>query len=182
MTTEPIEPSNDDDKAVRAGAESRAAIRDGIDTAREKVSNAYFSGRDRAADAYSAGKDRASEAYANAREKVHSAGRSTAEGIDGNPLAALIGGLAVGAAIGALLPRTEQEAKVMGKVGARLNDAAHEAADAAKQAGKDKLDELGLSREKARDTVRSLIDGALAAAASAGNAALESAKSRDGKS
>lgn len=142
-----------------------ARTRDGIGHARGAVVDAYASGRDRAADA-----------YATAREKARAAGRSATDSLDTNPLAALLGGLALGAVIGALLPRTSREAKVLGAVGEKLQGAAREAADAAREAGRDKLAELGISHDHAREAIKSMIDGVIAAAASAGSAAMESAR------
>ena len=45
----------------------------------------------------------------------------TGDGIDKNPLAIVLGGIALGAIVGALLPRTERETKLMGKTGKKLN-------------------------------------------------------------
>jgi ElaB/YqjD/DUF883 family membrane-anchored ribosome-binding protein len=150
-----------DDAYAKASKTAHAAVertKDGLDQARGKVSDAYASGR-----------DKATEAYASARRK-------TADGFDSNPLAVLLGGIAVGAVLGALLPRTEREAKVLGAMGEKVRGAAGEAIEAAKGAGRDKLDELGLSKDHARETMKSLLDGAIAAAGSAGAAALDSAK------
>ncbi len=172
-------------------ATTRQAIRDGIDdaytkasktahTAVERTKDGLGQAKEKVSDAYASSRERASEAYATAREKAQAAGKSAAEGLEKNPLAALLGGLAVGAVIGALLPRTEREAKALGAVGEKVRGAANEAIEAAKGAGRDKLDELGLSKEHARETMKSLLDGAIAAAGSAGAAAIESAKKKPG--
>jgi ElaB/YqjD/DUF883 family membrane-anchored ribosome-binding protein len=168
-------------------ATTRQAIRDGIDDAYAKANKAAHTAVERTkdgldhaksslSDAYSSGRDKASDAYSAAREKARSAGKSAADGLENNPIVALLGGLAVGAVIGALLPRTEREAKALGAVGEKVRGAASEAVEAAKSAGRDKLDELGLSKDHARDAMKSLLDGAIAAAGSAGAAALDSAK------
>jgi ElaB/YqjD/DUF883 family membrane-anchored ribosome-binding protein len=168
-------------------ASARQAIRDGIDDAYAKASKtAQFAvertkdvldqARGRVSDAYSSGREKASEVYATASDKATIAGRSASNSLESNPLGALLGGLAIGVVVGALLPRTERETEAFGAVGQRVRAAAGDAVEAAKDAGRDKLDELGLSREHASDTVKSLIDGVLAAAGSAGAAALQSAK------
>ncbi|WP_454883923.1 hypothetical protein [Sphingomonas oryzagri] len=152
-----------DDAYAKASKTAHAAVertRDGLEQARDKVNDAYSSGR-----------GKASDAYASARQK-------TTEGFENNPLAVLLGGIAIGAALGALLPRTEREAKVLGAVGEKVRGAAGEAIEAAKGAGRDKLDELGLSKDHARETMKSLLDGAIAAAGSAGAAALDSARKK----
>jgi len=152
-------PDKDDDAAP-----ARHAIRDGIDHARSAVADAYANSRDRAADA-----------YATAREKARVAGRSAAEGLESNPMAALLGGLAIGAMVGALLPRTEREAKMLGAASEKLHGAAREA-------GREKLSELGLDRDHARDAIKSLLDGVIAAVGTAGTAAMDTArKSSDGE-
>ena len=165
-------------------ATTARAIRDGIDDAYAKASKAAHSAVDRTkdgleqargkvGDAYASSREKASEAYGSAREKA-------ADGFENNPLAVLLGGIAVGAVIGALLPRTEREAKALGAVGEKVRAAAGEAIEAAKGAGRDKLDELGLSKDHARETMKSLLDGAIAAAGSGATAAIESAKKKSG--
>jgi hypothetical protein len=172
-------------------ATTRQAIRDGIDgayakasktahTAVERTKDGLEQAKDKVSDVYASSLDRASEVYATARGKAQSAGKSAADGFENNPLAALLGGIAIGAAIGALLPRTEREAKALGAVGERVRGAANEAIEAAKGAGRDKLDELGLSKEHARETMKSLLDGAIAAAGSASAAAIDAAKKKSG--
>ena len=166
---------------------ARPSIRDGIDDARIKASDAAHAAlertkdgldqaRDAVADAYETSREKAAEAYAAAREKAKAAGKTASESLETNPIAAVLGGIAVGVLIGALLPRTEREAQALGTVGEKLQGAAREAVDAAKDAGRDKLAELGLSREQARDTVKTLLDNVIAAAGTAGSAALESAR------
>jgi hypothetical protein len=181
-----------DKDGLAAGAETaRKAIRDGIDTARTQVNEtargAYARTRDgidqargAMSDAYAAGRDRAADAYASAREKARSAGRSAADTLDGNPMAAVLGGIAIGAAIGALLPRTRRESKVLGAVGEKLHGAAHEATEAAKAAGRDKLAELGISQDKAREVMKTLLDGLIATVGTAGTAAVDSARKARG--
>src|SRR3954471_6837138 len=96
--------------------------------------------RQSAADAYEAARERTASAYSSARETAATAGRRTADGIDGNPMAALVGGLALGAIAGALLPIARQERQLFGNVGKRINDTARQAALAARDAGKERLD------------------------------------------
>jgi ElaB/YqjD/DUF883 family membrane-anchored ribosome-binding protein len=96
--------------------------------------------RQSAADAYQAARDRTSTAYSTARETAASAGRRTADGIDGNPMVALVGGIALGAIVGAVVPVSRQERQLFGNAGRRLNDTAREALVAARDAGKQQLD------------------------------------------
>ena len=101
---------------------------------------ALASVRQSAADAYEAARQRTTSVYSSARDTAASAGRRTADGIDGNPMAALVGGLALGAIAGALLPIARQERQLFGTVGRRINDTARQAALAARDAGKEQLD------------------------------------------
>ena len=118
------------------------------------------------------------EAYDGARDSVAGAGRKTADGIDEAPLIALAGGLAAGALLAALLPRTETEKRVLRPVGDRLTGTAKAAAAAAKEAGASRLEELGLTPEKGRETLRAVFEGAGDAAKTSAQAALDAARER----
>lgn len=52
------------------------------------------------------------------------------DGVDANPIVAIIIGLAAGAALGALFPTTDAERRAMGSAGSKLGDAARRAMDA----------------------------------------------------
>jgi len=121
----------------------------------------------------------AEKALDTTRETAREAARRTAEGIEANPLAVLVGGVALGVIAGAVVPRTEQEGKLLGPIGKRINDTASGAAQAARDAGKAELDSLGLNREAARDQVGKLLDGVAKAISTAGAAA--AAKASNGK-
>ncbi len=124
--------------------------------------------RARAGDVYDSARTRAVGAYDSARERAAAATTRASDGIDEAPLIALAGGLAVGVLLAALLPRTAQEDKLLGPVGGRITGSARNAVDAAKEAGRDKLNELNLTREAGSSTLQSLIktvsDAALGAA------------------
>lgn len=120
----------------------------------------------------------AEKALETTRDTAREAARRTAQGIEANPLAVLVGGVAIGVLAGALIPRTEQEGKLLGPVGKRINDTAAGAAQAAKDAGKAELDALGLNRDAARDQVGKLLDGVVKALSSAGSAAAAKASSK----
>jgi len=116
----------------------------------------------KAADAYQAALDRTSAAYSAARERAGSVGQRTAESIDAAPMAAVVGGLALGAIAGALLPKSEREGQLLGTAGRRLTDTARQAVQAARDAGKDQIDgftdravgALKSSADAAADSVR----------------------------
>ena len=125
-------------------------------TTTESTSSA--SARQRAIEAYDSARDRVSDTFSEA------------------PLIALAGGIAAGALIAALLPRTRSEARLVRPTARRVKDTARAAYRAAKDTGGERLDELGLSRERGEKTIRSLLDGLTDAARASGQAALDAAR------
>lgn len=132
-------------------------------------------------------KQRASRAKTVASEKIRTgreklkvgssvASRKAADKIESFPVAALIGGLAVGAVLGALLPRTRQEEELLGPLGGALNEKAMDAVSAARDAGQAKLDELGISSDAAGKQVGKLIDSMAQVAETAGSAAIDAVR------
>jgi hypothetical protein len=117
-------------------------------------------------------RERAIQAYDDARERA-------AETFDQAPLIAVAGGLAAGALIAALLPRTRTEERLLRPVTDRARETARVAARAAKDAGQTRLGELGLTKDKGRDTVRQIIDGAREAVRASADAAVSSARGSD---
>lgn len=121
-------------------------------------------------------RQRAIEAYGSARERVSDAGRRATDTLQEAPLIALAAGLAAGAAIAALLPRTRAEEKALKPVTDRARETARTAYQAAKDAGRGRLDELGLTPERGSETVRSIIEGATDAARASAQAAFGSVR------
>ena len=123
-------------------------------------------------------RQKAIEAYETARENVSGAGRRAADSLGEAPLIALAGGLAAGALIAALLPRTNSETRLVRPTARRVRDTARAAYNAAKDTGSQRLDELGLNREKGESTIRSLFEGVADAAKASGQAALDAARDK----
>lgn len=142
-----------------------SAVGSGISSAADKV-------RDRA----SAARSRAGAVYGSARDGASRARRRTAEEIGTNPVAALLGGLAFGALAAAIIPGTRNETKAFGKFGRRINDRALESLRAAREAGADKLDELGINRDAAKRKLDEIADNAGEAMRSSAGAAAEALK------
>lgn len=135
--------------------------------------------RDRAEEAYEGARERAVEAYDNARDRASEARAKAKDGIGEAPLMALGGGLALGALLAALLPRTKAEDKLLGPVGERITGGAKAAADAAKEAGREKLAELNITRDAGTSAVQSLFQGLGEAAKSSGQAAISAVRKKD---
>jgi hypothetical protein len=117
-------------------------------------------------------RQRAIEAYGSARDRVGNAGRRAGETLEEAPLIVLAAGLAAGAAIAALLPRSRTEDRMLRPVTDRARETARNAVQAAKGAGQGRLDELGLTRQKGSDAIRSIIEGASDAVKASAQAAL----------
>lgn len=115
-------------------------------------------------------RERAIEAYDSAKRKATG-------GLEEAPLLALAGGLAAGAVLAALIPATRKERELLGPVADRIKDKANDAVNAAKDAGQARLDELGLTRDKGSETLRSILEGAGDAAKASAEAAVARLKS-----
>lgn len=124
--------------------------RSGLSSVTDRVRESGSAVRSKAGEAYSAAKERTHAAYGSARETASSAARRASTGVDANPVAALLGGAAIGAAVAAIIPMSRRESDLLGDLGRRLNEQAKSAAGSAQQAGVAKLNDFGLdtAREK----------------------------------
>lgn len=146
-------------------------IGDSIKTAADSAKDSLATAKAKTTQSTAAARAKASEAYEKGKGK-------TSDGIDKNPLAIVLGGMAIGAIVGALLPRTERETKVLGKAGKKLNKKARKMADAAKAAGKDQVESLGLNGDALRLQFRDLVSKAALAVKAASQAATDAAKEK----
>ena len=162
--------------SIKTAADS---AKEGLATAKAKTTETSAATREKAAEAYEKGREAAARGVQQSREVAHNVAVKTGDGIDKNPLAIVLGGIALGAIVGALLPTTEREKKVMGKTGKKLNKKAKEMAKAAKIAGKQQVDSLGLNGDAMREQFRDLVSKAALAVKAAGEAATEAAKKKD---
>lgn len=135
--------------------------------------------RDRATDAIESAREKAVEAYDAARDQASVAGARAKDRIGEAPLLALGGGLALGALIAAFLPKSKVEDQLLGGVGEKITGGAKAAVSAAKEAGRDKLAELNITRDAGASAVQSLIQGLGDAAKSSGEAALGAVRKKD---
>jgi hypothetical protein len=146
-------------------------IGDSIKTAADSAKDSLATAKAKTTQSTAAARAKASEAYEKGKGK-------TSDGIDKNPLAIVLGGMAIGAIVGALLPRTERETKVLGKAGKKLNKKARKMAEAAKAAGKDQVESLGLNGDALRLQFRDLVSKAALAVKAASQAATDAAKEK----
>lgn len=153
--------------------------KDGLTTARIKASGKTAAVREKAAQTLEKGREAAARGVQQSRDLANNVVIRTGDGIDKNPLAIVLGGIALGAIVGALLPTTEREKKVMGKTGKKLNKKAKEMAKAAKAAGKQQVDSLGLNGDAVREQFRDLVSKAALAVKAAGEAAKAEAAKKD---
>jgi hypothetical protein len=123
-------------------------------------------------------RQRAIEAYDSARDGVAGAGRKATGTLKEAPLVALAGVAAAGALIAALLPRTKAETEALRPTVRQVRKTAKAAIDAARETGSDRLNELGITRDKGEETIRSLFQGVTDAAKASGQAALDAAKTQ----
>lgn len=112
----------------------------------------------------------------SAKDAASRAAAKTSAGVEQNPLALLVGGVAVGALAGALIPRSTREKDLLRPVGTRLGAVAGAALAAAKDAGRAELDARGLTADGAKDKARAFFSEVGKAAANAGTAAAQSAR------
>lgn len=117
-------------------------------------------------------RQRAIETFQGSREKV---GGALAEA----PLLVLAGGLAAGAVLASLLPRTQSESNLVRPYARRARNSAQAAYKAAKDTGGERLGELGISREKGEETIRSLLRGVGEAARASADAAVAAVRNKD---
>lgn len=136
--------------------------------------------RSRAAKARDAVTSTLEDGAARARRKVEQAAASGADLIDGAPLTALAGAIAVGAVAAALIPGTAREIKAIGPLGGKARDALQDAFAAAKAAGAEQLTAKGLTSTALTNGVGQLVGHVITAALAASAAAGESVKERGG--
>ena len=123
-------------------------------------------------------RQRAIEAYDSARDGVADAGRKATGTLKEAPLVVLAGVAAAGALIAALMPRTRAETAALRPTVRRVRKTAKAAIDAARETGSGRLNELGITRDKGEDTIRSLFQGVTDAAKASGQAAVDAVKNQ----
>ncbi|HEX8640241.1 MAG TPA: hypothetical protein VF704_03690 [Allosphingosinicella sp.] len=98
--------------------------------------------RGRAGEAYESARSKTYSAYEAARGRAGDVTRRAADQVAVYPVAAVIGGIAIGALLGFLLPATRREEELLAPTGRKVTDAAREAAQRGIDAGKQQMDEI----------------------------------------
>jgi ElaB/YqjD/DUF883 family membrane-anchored ribosome-binding protein len=115
--------------------------------------------RAKAAGVLETARERTASAYETARDRATAVTRQATEQMSVYPIAAVVGGFAVGALLATLLPRSEREEKLLGRTGRRITGAAREAAQKGFDAGKSQFEEI---RAKAAQKVGEAVSDAVA--------------------
>ena len=138
---------------------------------RQSAADAYESTRERTSAAYESARERAGSALQSVRETARTAGERTGSGIEANPMVAVVGGLALGLVAGAVLPKSKREQALLGPAGRKIHDTARQAVLAAKDAGREQIGELGLTRDSVQRRLGEFTDKAVGAVKTSAGAA-----------
>ena len=166
------------DTLKEKAASARAVIEDNVAKGREKASDAAKAAKAKASSAANRAKQQAEKAATSTKAGAKKAAAKTTEGVDKNPLAAIAGGLAIGAIVAALIPRTARENSLVGNVGSKVRSTAAKAAKNATATAKEQLDSLGVNADAAKDQLRDLVSKISEAASSAGSAAADTIRKK----
>lgn len=116
--------------------------------------------RNRAAEAYQSARERTYSAYETARGRAADVTRQASEQISVYPVAAVVGGLAIGALLGWLVPASRREEELLSPTGKRITDAARSAAQRGLDAGKEQIEEIrSRAAQKVGDAVVEAVAG-----------------------
>lgn len=115
--------------------------------------------RAKAAEVLETARERTASAYETARDRAGAVTRQATGQMSVYPVAAVVGGFAVGALLATFLPRSEREEKLLGKTGRKITGAAREAAQKGFDAGKTQFEEI---RAKAAQKVGEAVSDAVA--------------------
>ena len=160
------------ESSTNSGAETGNGSSGGrIAGVRQSAADAYEGTRERTTAAYQAARERAGSAYQAVGQTARAATERTAAGIESNPMAAVVGGLALGLVAGAVLPKSKREQALLAGIGGKIHETAREAARAAKDAGREQIEELGLSRDAVQRRLGEFTDRAVGAVKTSAGAA-----------
>lgn len=114
----------------------------------------------RTATALETARERTLSAYEAARSRAGRVTREASDQLSIYPAAAVIGGFALGAVLAVVVPRTEREAKALGKAGKRVVGAARDAAQRGLDAGREQLETIReRTAQKVGEAVADVVSG-----------------------
>jgi hypothetical protein len=114
----------------------------------------------RATEVYQAARERTASAYEAARSRATDVTRQATDQLAIYPVAAVIGGFAIGALLAAVLPRTQREEDLLGETGRKLAGAAKDAAQRGLDLGREQFDEIrGKAAQKVGEAVADVVAG-----------------------
>jgi ElaB/YqjD/DUF883 family membrane-anchored ribosome-binding protein len=142
-------------------------------TLRTRASDAAAKTRAKASETAQQAKAKAAKAAETVKAKGKQAGAKASTGIESNPLAAIAGGLAIGAILAGILPRTATEDRAVGKVGTRVRSTTRNVIKSAKENARAQLDEMGLNPDSAREKLGGIAGKVAEAAAAVGKSTAE---------
>lgn len=93
----------------------------------------------------------------NAKEKFEETSEKLRETVAEYPIASLAGALLIGVAIGASLPKNRREESLIGDAGRKVRESAEHALHAAQDAGRQGLENAGISVDEAKLHFRDLV-------------------------
>lgn len=136
---------------IKGSAEAaKGFASDKLDAARDTTASAYATARKKTRTYARTAREKGSEYAQVAREKAGDTVQTVSEGIQTNPLSAVLAGVAAGVLIGALLPRTRKETG-LAKYSKKVTEAAKEAAAAVRDAGREALEDQGITTAAAKE-------------------------------
>lgn len=166
------------DKAAQTLGDAKAKATEVAATAKAKAEKAARTAKANAKKAADTTRTNARKAAAATKSGATKAAKKTVETVDHNPLAAIVGGLAVGAIVAALLPKTRRENELVGEVGKKVRSTATHAAKTARATAKDQLDALGVNADSAKSQLRDVVGKVIEAAQSASSAAADTVRKK----
>lgn len=114
----------------------------------------------RAASAYEAAKDRTYSAYEATRDRAAGVTRQAVDQIGVYPVAAVVGGIAVGALLGFLLPASRRETELLSGTGRKVTGAARDVAQRGVEMAKEQVEDIrGRAAQKVGEVVVEAVGG-----------------------
>lgn len=149
---------------------------------RDKLGARAASLKQSAGETWSSTRQRTGESLQTARQRTTEYTQKSKEwtqrSLNESPMTAVIVGFAAGAILGALLPRTQRENELLGETRDQLAEKAKAAAQTAIDAGKERLDEMGINADAAKAKLSEFAAQAKDVAKDVGQTAAERAKAQ----